>query len=698
MEFRQFGRSAFVLIGLLLFSMVVGSSATAQEQPSKATKPAEQEATAPPAKRRSTSALLPATTRFWVSVEDLRRLETNISNTQLGKLARQDTLAPFFASFEEQIRDSLNSNGIKFGLDVASIEQMQTGEVAIAGVLPDFAPGEKPAPRSHGVVVLIDVSPDIEAAQDFLGDAAEKMEARGAKQEKVQMLETEVSKWTIEVKAAKIDRTQTSFVTIIDGWLVASDNESIFSNVLRSLKASGPATDSLATYEPFVTVAEKTKVESCQADLRWFVDPIGYARFADALAEENSDIRQPKDRPLEALAKEGLDALKAAGGFVSFSTGEHDVLHRTLVYANRAKAVAAAQKRLFDLLDFNPEGTSVAKPQGWIPDDAAGYFDMTWDIKKAFENIGPLVDAIIAKGEGNFEAVLDEMKKVPEFEVDIRKMVQSLGNRITVVAATEEPIDASSQKMVFGVRLGEGIDEEWLIQSIGRAVKGKVKKLAGYTCVIDDRTEIEDDGLGGLDGIEEIEIEDLEDDLEDIEIDPAAKAAPPRVTIFNRRVMVIRNGYLFICNDKEYLKKILAMKPSSGFETSADLTRMNAALSKISDNSRVRVRMFNRLDLMAKTNYQMLRTGKMADSETFVARVLNQVYGSKAGGFEKRIQQIDGSDLPSDYDKEIAPFLGQSGLVMETTDSGWLFSGCVLPKVKAKAKVAEAPESSEASK
>ena len=624
----------------------------------------------------------------------MRQLETNISNTQIGKLARQDTLAPFFASFEQQMRDTLNDNGIKFGLDVASVERMLTGEVSIAGVLPDFAAGAKPAPRSHGIVVLIDVSPDIEAARDFLVDAAEKMEGRGAKQEMVKMLESEVSKWTIEVKAAKINRTQSSFVTIVDGWLVASDNESIFSTVLRNIKSRGPSTDSLGNYEPFTTVQQKTKVDSIRPDLKWFVDPLGYARFADALAEENSDVSEPKDRPLEALAKEGLDALKAVGGFVSFSTGEHDVLHRTLVYANQKKAIDAAQKRLFDLLDFAPEGWSIAKSPAWVPVDAAGYFTMSWDIGKAFDNVAPLADAV--SKPGTFEAIIDEMKKVPDFKVDIRKMVQSFGKRITVVATTEEPIDESSEKMLVGIPLNEGVDGEWLIQSIGRAVKGKVKKLGGYTCVIDDHTE---DGLdsGIPDDIGEIEIDDLDDDEDlddDIDIDPAAPEAPPRVTIFNRRIMAIRDGVLFICNDKEYLKKILAMKPTGGFETAADLTRMRATLAKVTDADRVRFEMFNRLDQLLKTNYDMLRTGKMADSETFVARVLNQVYGKKAGGDEKRIQQIDGSDLPSDYDKEIAPFLGQSGWVMETTDSGWLFSGCVLPKPKAKAKVAEVPEDS----
>ncbi|WP_162273992.1 DUF3352 domain-containing protein [Mariniblastus fucicola] len=698
MKLRRIGRVSLLSRWAIASALVLFSAMTVRAQDEKAEplEPTEltKEASVPEkeTRRRSTAELLPTSTRFWVSVEDLRRLETNVANTQVGKLSRQDTLAPFFSSFEKQVRDSLNDNGIKFGIDVASVEMLQTGELCIAGVLPETA-GAKPVPRSHGVVVLIDVSPDVDAAKDFLSDAAEKMKKRGAKHESIEIQDTDVAKWTIEVKAGKIGRTQASFVTVVDGWLLASDNESIFSNVLRRVNAKGkpPAADTLSGYEPFTTVIQKTQVESVRPDLRWFVDPLGYARFADALAEEKADMRQPKDRPLEALSKEGLDALKAAGGFVSFSTGEQDVLHRSLVYANPKKAKAPAQKRLFNLLDFAPQGSSVAQPPAWVPVDAAGYFTATWDIKKAFANVGPLVDAVM--GKDSFEDVLNEMKEVPDFKVDIRKMVQSLGNRITVVATTEEPINESSEKMLVGIELVDGVDEEWLIQSIGRAVKGKVKKLAGYTSVIDDRTEsAEDEDLG----VKEIEIDfddDFDDELDDDD-DADDKEPAPRVTIFNRRIMVIRNGFLFICNDKDYLKKILSRKPSSGFETAGDFTRMGETLDKFTDSKLVRFRMFNRLDQMLKTNYEMMRTGKMAESETFVARMLNQMYGKKADGEKKRVQQIDGSDLPEDYDKEIAPFLGQSGWALETTESGWRITGCVLPKEKAKAKVAEAPDSS----
>jgi len=668
--------TSFQIFFCFIISTMLTVSAVAQE-----VKPAGSDAKAvvTESARKSTAALLPATTRFWVSIEDLNRMETNIANTQLGKLSRQDALAPFFSSFEKQMREALNSNGIKFGIDVAAVEGMETGEIAIAGILPDFAPGEKPKPKSHGIVVLIDVSPDIEAANVFLKAAAKKMEARGAKQKKVTLLDTEVSKWSITVKGQKIAREQSSFVTVIDGWLFASDNESIFTNVLRRIKMKDQQPkDSLLKREPFITVREKTRVAGVKADLAWFVDPLGYARFADAMAEDNADISQPKDRPLEALAKEGFDALEAAGGFVSFSTGKHDVLHRSLVYANREKSVERAHRRLFELLDFAPEGWTVAQAPKWIPADAAGYFTVSWDVGKAFENVGPLVDAVSGK-KGTFDGVLEEMKKVPKFRVDIRKMMQSMGKRISIIVRTEQPISEASEKMLVGIELNKGVDQKWLIESIGRAVQGKVKKLAGISYVIDDRTKT----TKKADPTTEIII-DIEDDEEE-EIDIAdPKEAAPRITIFNRRFMLIKDDVLYICNDKDYLKKIISRKSGNQFQVSPDYARMTLALKEFSDDTKVRFRMFNRLDQMLKTNYEMMRTGRMAESETLVARVLNRVYGRKADGDNKRIQQIDGSDLPADYEKEIAPSLGQSGWVMETTDSGWRFSGCVLPKTKKK--------------
>jgi len=639
--------------------------------------------------RPSTESLLPASTRFWVSAGDLERLDANLAKTQLGTLASRDSLKPFFASFEGQVRDALDRNGVKFGIDLESVRKLKTGEVAIAGVLPAFPLGARPTAGSHGVVVLFDVSKGAAEADAFIEEATKRMLERNAKQEKLEINGTSVSKWTVEVANPRVNHTQNSWVTLIDGWILASDNEAIFRGVLQRIKSKKEATaDDLGGSVVFKSIQAQTAVKGVTPDIRWHVDPIGYARLADALAEEKKGVKVLKDRPLEVLSKEGLDAIKAVGGFVSFATAEHDMLHRTLVYTEKGKALDAAKKRLLSMLDFSPKGHNVETMPGWVPVDAGSYFAITWDVQRAWAGVGHFVDAF--QEPGVWQGILDNMKENPKFRVDLNRIVASFGKRATVITETTEPISESSEKMLIGVELAEGVDGKWLLDSMRRAVGGKMKKLAGFDYVIDVR----DDSEAELDPGIKIEIDeefedDLEDDLddddefEDDELDDDDGDAEPeklKVTLFNRRFYAIRGNTFFICNDKDYLKEILVAKSTKKFAESADVTQMKTALMKLTDTSKVRFRMYTRLDKILKTNYEMMRLGKMAESETFMARLLNQVYGKKAKPEDKREQQIDASKLPSDFEKEIAPFLGLSGWAMEGTDSGWKFSGCVLKR------------------
>jgi hypothetical protein len=68
----------------------------------------------------------------------------------------------------------------------------------------------------------------------------------------------------------------------------------------------------------------------------------------------------------------------------------------------------------------------------------------------------------------------------------------------------------------------------------------------------------------------------------------------------------------------------------------------------------------------------------MGTSNTVLARVLNRMMTEADS--DSREQQIDGSDLPADFDKHVAPYFGPMGWVMETVDDGWLVSGVVLKK------------------
>ena len=633
------------------------------------------------AKQRASSAsLLPTSTRFWVSADDLSRLQANLAKTELGKLAAKKTLTPFFDSFRKQVRDGLNRNGVKFGLDLDSVEKLKAGEIAIAGVLPEIPPGGKAVRGSHGIVVLIDVTADLTNATELFERASKKMIKRGGKQEKLQINGTDVTKWSFEVVNAKLKRTQNSWIAICEDWILASDNETIFRDVLSRVKAKKEKPSNLAASVPYQEIKKQTAVSGVAPDLEWFVDPIGYSRLADALARESMDVPELQKRPLETLSREGLDALKAVGGFVSFATTEHDVLHRTMVYVERKKSLDAAQRRLLNMLDFSPAGRNAEDVPNWVPENIGSYFAATWNVQKAWKELGHFVD--LFQGEGTMAGLKKEMKVNPRFKVDLDGMFSMIGKRATVITAATEPITESSEKMLIGIELNEGIDGKLLIDQIKRMVEGKMKKLAGFDYVIDDRVEEAEKDPYKIEIEDEFPDEEFPDEGDDEfpEDDDTAKEFQPRVTLFNRRFFVIRDNTLFVCNDKEYLKKILLSKPSTDFAKSSDVKRLKDALAKLTDSKRVRFRMHSRLDKILKTNYEMMRTGKMAESETFIARILNQVYGKKAKPDEKREQQIDGSKLPANFETEIAPYLGLSGWAMEVAESGWKFSGCVVSR------------------
>lgn len=75
----------------------------------------------------------------------------------------------------------------------------------------------------------------------------------------------------------------------------------------------------------------------------------------------------------------------------------------------------------------------------------------------------------------------------------------------------------------------------------------------------------------------------------------------------------------------------------------------------------------------------MLRQGKMAQSQTVLARLLNHML-REGEDDEEREQKIDGKNMPANYAKAVAPYLGPSGWATETYSDGWRISGVVLKK------------------
>ena len=157
------------------------------------------------------------------------------------------------------------------------------------------------------------------------------------------------------------------------------------------------------------------------------------------------------------------------------------------------------------------------------------------------------------------------------------------------------------------------------------------------------------------------------------------KRLPRNSVCLKKRYIASVEGYLLIANRREYLEKILELKQTTELQDCDDYREIAKALGKLSEKNRVSFQQFGRIDRAIKTNYEMLRKGKMGSSKTVLARVLNRMMMSETDA-ENRKQQIDGSKLPADFDKHVAPYFGPMGWVMETAENGWLITGIVLKK------------------
>ena len=86
---------------------------------------------------------------------------------------------------------------------------------------------------------------------------------------------------------------------------------------------------------------------------------------------------------------------------------------------------------------------------------------------------------------------------------------------------------------------------------------------------------------------------------------------------------------------------------------------------------------FSRTDEEYRPTYELIRQGKMPQSEAMLGRMLNAMLApGKKGGTRK--QRLDGSHLP-DY-QVVRSSLGLGGMGAVSEPDGWFLKGFMLPK------------------
>ncbi len=621
---------------------------------------------------RSTE-LLPASTRAWFSVPNTTDFEEHFNRTQLARLADDPEVSPFVEELTKQIRATLDEKNLRAGIKIESIRQIQTGEICFAGVLQDLVEGQA-ARGSHGLVILVDVTGNEDKAAEMLDEInSEVVKNRHGKIETLQIGGVDVQKVAIQ-NPKRIRQVRNRFQATCQGWLLIADNEEIFRDILRRLAAPDKINQSmtLSANPTFSRIMQETELFGNQPQFSWYIDPSGYARLIQQVNDEDQEIRRHSNDWAKVLENIGFDVLRGIGGNIGIAMSAKDqeleMLSRTFALAPQDN-LTEQQKRFFELIDFAKQKEGATEPHAMIPDSAGGFFGGSWDLSRLLNGVGYIYDSVME--EGAFKRMLDEFKTEPEFQIDVVKLIGMTDGQMFVFSTTEHPVTEASERMAIGIPLKADADVDYVLNSLKKAAKGSSwVTLAGKRGIeVDPTQQLDPDDQYtpppgfGLD-------------------DPEEEEEAERFHLFQKRYMFVHNGILIVANERQFMRQLVSATRFKRLKDAEDYIRVKDTLGQLTDNDKVSFRRFVRLDRMLEANYEVLRSGKMAQSPTMVGRLLNRLHESNLDGATPgaRTQKIDGTTLPEDFQKSIAPYLGVSGWVTEVEEDGWRITGCVLKK------------------
>lgn len=595
--------------------------------------------------------VLPASTKGFVSFPDIDRAIERWNSTDLGELMNQPAMQPFVDELSRTFQGDFLKLGERLGVQIGQLRELRAGEVGLALI----QPGE----GEHAAVLLVDVRGREQAATAMIADIATDVEQRGGRRDVTRAAGAEATTLTLPGEAAR----QAHYV-LRDSRLVITDHAAVAADVVRAIDGSTPG---LGDATPYQRVMKSTRLE--HADVRWFIEPFG---LVEVLRAANPQRHRASTDIVKVLSNQGFRAIEAAGGQIRLATDAHEVLHRTKIYApgNLEGTRFALAARM---LSF-PNSKQMA-PLDWIPANVTSHITLRWDLRNAFEYSKTLVNEYA--GEQVFDEILANIEtdeNGPQINIR-RELVAHLGDRISILADIAKPIDADSERIAFAIEL---TDAKSVSESLDRAMQHDPKavvhqvgefhiwEMGGAEEEDEEIIVMIDDPFSGnpfgpsIGGEEEAVVEEEEEDEE----------------LLSNLCFTVAHGQLLVSKKLDLLTQILVRQDGdaslSGTTDFATVEQTLRSLGAGNDSCRV----FVRTAQAYEPTYEMLRAGRMPESNSLLGRVLNALSSTDGDEEALRQQRIDGGTMPAF--SEIRKYLGPAGMFMTTTEDGWVLTGCLL--------------------
>lgn len=611
-----------------------------------------------------TESLLPATTKGFVSTHDIDEVRAKFHETQLGEMVADPVMKPFIDDIRKQIGAKLEKAGKRLGVKWEDMEGVYAGESSLAMIQPD--PKDK---NSHATALIVDITGKRDQADKLLAKVDANQKAGKAVRSELKVGGVTMTVYTQPLAAGEKVAEQ-SFYFIKDETLVISDHRKVSEEIVG--RFGGKATDSLATVEAFKFTMERNLKEAAgtRHHVRWFIEPIGYAEASRAA--QGGRKKRGTDL-LKVLPAQGFTAIQGLGGYVFFATGSEELLHRTYVYAPAVKrpAGAAPNKDKYDLamrmLNF-PNGGDL-EPQAWVMNDVGGYLTLNWKMQDAFKYSESLVDALAGE-KGTFDEIWESMKRDPHGpKIDIyAELIDLLGERATVLTDITVPVHLKSERQMVLIEVKKS---DVVAKTIEKAFKddpAAIKRIFKEHTIWEikqEETLAEGDELmiegAGF-------VSEKKKDVKDEEDEPVLPNMA--VTVFE--------GHLVVSTHMSFVEELIARaKDPKNLAKMDDFTRVHKALTDRGMNvANTSIRYFSRTDETFRHTYEMIKIGKLPESESMFARILNSMLSEDEDVVRK--PEIDGSKLP-DFEK-VKKYLGPGGTFVHSEDEGWYLVGTLLKK------------------
>ena len=607
-------------------------------------------------------ALLPRSTKGYVSVAQPTEFEERWHKTQFGQMLDDELMQPFVEDLREQIQKKYRAFEDKLGLTWEDLEGVPAGEMSLAII---ERKGEDAA-----LAITIDVTEHQQQADWLLAAVEKRFAARGGRRQTADRGGTTLRVFTVPTDPGSPPQVTVYFVK--ENVLCGIDDRDEAEAMLG--RFSGAADDNLKSVAAYGAVMDRCRDEAKgrEPEARWFVEPFG---FIDALRTlQESDARHNELDYVKIFQDQGFDAIQGIGGFVNqLVEGHVELLHRTAIYAppNNENDPLRWTKSMRMLQLPN---VAAFEPQSWVPRMSACYSTLNLRLPDAFDNVAPLFDAV-KEHDGAWANSLKGWENDPYGpQVNVRKeFIENLGSRITIVTDYATPITTDSERALFAI---EATNEKALSGALAKWMSREpdvVRRELGQVVVWErvppnhvlEEPEVEVPGFAPLEPASD---------------DDTAGDDNQREPVLPSSAVTVALGQLMMASDINYLQEILeGFGQRERLSSSSDYQQVLDTLSRLGAGERCGLH-FGRLDEEMRPTFELIRQGKMPEAKTMFGKFLNNLLTTEAERQEGELreQRIDGSTLPSF--EAVRRYFGPHGRVTRSEQDGWVITGAVLNK------------------